>query len=52
MNGNKDEWIIKLNEKIDELNKRLNDIEVKLDNLRAQYNTHDHPYKPEPRYGG
>lgn len=37
---------------LETLNERVNDLEVKLDNLRAQYLHHDHPYKPEPRYGG
>lgn len=36
---------------IERLNQRVNDLEVKLDNLRVEYNHHDHPYKPEPRYG-
>lgn len=41
----------RLNEAFLTLNNRVNDLEVKLDNLRAQYTYHDHPYKPEPRYG-
>lgn len=70
MNGNQDEWIIKLNLAVSELIKkfnniqdqvidtkdafdqllfRINDLEVKLDNLRAQCATHNHP---EKRYGG
>lgn len=42
----------KLSEEFQLLNKRVNDLEVKIDNLRVQYDHHDHPYKPEPRYGG
>jgi hypothetical protein len=52
MNGNLEEYVIKLVEQVKELNKRVNDLEVKLDNLRVEYDHHDHPYKPEPRYGG
>ncbi len=48
MNGNTDEWIVKLNEKIDQLTKRVNKLEVLYDNMRVQLDSHEHP----PRYGG
>lgn len=43
--------IADIKDAFDALIYRINDLEVKLDNLRAQYNHHDHPYKPEPLYG-
>ena len=45
------ETVEKLNETFDILTARINNLEVALDNLRVQYKMHDHPYKPEPRYG-
>lgn len=36
---------------IERLVERVNDLEVKLDNLRVQFDHHDHPWKPEPRIG-
>lgn len=35
-----------------ELQEQVNNLEVVVDTLRVQYDRHDHPYKPEPRYGG
>lgn len=59
MNGDIGDWIIKLNNQMvdikdafDGLLYRINDLEVKLENLRVQYEQHDHPYKSPPVYGG
>lgn len=46
------DWVHEVEQAVEALNLRVNDLEVKLDNLRVQYDHHDHPYKPEPRYGG
>ena len=48
MNGNLEEHIIKLTEELKDANKRINDLEVKLDNLRVEF---DHHWHPERRYG-
>lgn len=37
---------------LNEQQQQINAIEIALDNLRVEFKYHDHPYKPEPRYGG
>lgn len=44
--------LIDVKDAFDGLVMRINDLEVKLDNLRVQYDHHDHPYKSPPVYGG
>lgn len=39
-----------LRTRIEEQNHRINNLEVLVDNLRVDLKTHNHPYKPEPRY--
>ena len=43
--------IVDIKDAFDMLLHRINDLEVKIDNLRAEFKYHDHPYKHPPVYG-